>query len=228
MGSAAGYRWGEWGYQETLIHARLGPDPDAQVWINHPGEVIHSGFGRPSFWGGSASVPRVQQYRDLALVVFEGVPPQPDFTHAFFPAAVFNEARVEGDTAWAAAGEAHLMLRASGPLSEVSEGPSGGCELRLSGRTGWWLIRLGSAALHGASGDFKARFARLVPSSTESQITVIDPDYGEVRFLADGTIVAEGRRLAPSSWTVEGTRIILPRGRLEAAEDQLHAAKAAG
>ena len=53
---------------DRLIHARIGRDPQAQVWINHPGEVIHSGYGRPSYWGGSASVPRVQQYRDLALV----------------------------------------------------------------------------------------------------------------------------------------------------------------
>jgi hypothetical protein len=136
MGSIAAYRWFEWGYQETLIHARLGDHPDAQLWINHPGEVIHSGYGRPSFWGGSASVPRVQQYRDLALVLFDGLPPQPDFTHAFFPRAAFDGAGLAGDTAWAAAGEARLLLRASGPLAEVAEGPSAGCELRLAGRTG--------------------------------------------------------------------------------------------
>jgi hypothetical protein len=115
MGSIAAYRWFEWGYQETLVHARLGHDPDAQAWINHPGEVIHSGYGRPSYWGGSASVPRVQQYRDLALVVFDGVPPQPDLTHAFFPRAAFDLAGLSGDTAWASAGEARLLLRASGP-----------------------------------------------------------------------------------------------------------------
>ena len=220
MGSAAGYRWGEWGYQETLIHARLGTNPDAQLWINHPGEVIHSGFGRPSYWGGSASVPRVQQYRDLALVVFDGVPPQPDFTHAFFPASAFDLAQVEGDTAWAAAGDGRLMLRASGPLSEVSEGPSARCELRLAARKGWWLLRLGSAGLHGAAEGFAERFAGLAPSGTNGDVTVMDPDYGEVHFFDEGTVAAEGRRLVPSEWIVAGTRIHLPRGPLRATEDQ--------
>lgn len=106
MGSTAAYRWGDWGYQETLIHLRMGTDPNAQVWINHPGEVIHSGYGRPSYWGGSASVPRVQQYRDLALVRFNGHPSQPDFTHAWFPRAAFDASRVQGDMALAQAGGA--------------------------------------------------------------------------------------------------------------------------
>lgn len=228
MGSIAAYRWFEWGYQETLVHARLGADPDAQVWINHPGEVIHSGYGRPSYWGGSASVPRVQQYRDLALVVFDGVPPQPDFTHAFFPRDAFDRAEVAGDSAWATAGEARLLLRASGPLGEVTEGPSARCELRLAGRSGWWLLRLGSAALHGAAEAFAARFAALAPDAAEGDITVTDPDYGEVRFLASGVVEAEGRRLDPADWTVEGSRNILRLGAPRAGDQKGHAAGTAG
>jgi hypothetical protein len=228
MGSIAAYRWFEWGYQETLVHARLGKDADAQVWINHPGEVIHSGYGRPSFWGGSASVPRVQQYRDLALVVFDGVAPQPDFTHAFFPFAAFEAARLDGDTAWASADAARLMLRASGRLSEVAEGPSAGCELRLAGRTGWWLLRLGSEELHGTPESFATRFGGLRPLELDGDITVTDPDYGEVRFLATGVVVAEGRRLDPSDWTVAGSRAILPRGALASANHHGRAATTAG
>ncbi|CAA9385170.1 MAG: FIG00985363: hypothetical protein [uncultured Rubellimicrobium sp.] len=228
MGSIAAYRWFEWGYQETLVHARLGSDPDAQVWINHPGEVIHSGYGRPSYWGGSASVPRVQQYRDLALVVFDGVAPQPEFTHAFFPRAAFDAADLCGDTAWAAAGEARVLLRASGPLSEVHDGPSAGVELRLAGRQGWWLIRLGSARLQGGPEAFTTRFAGLAPSGAEGDITVVDPDYGPVRFLADGAVEAEGRRLDPADWTVEGSRIILPSGTLGSGDYQGRAATTAG
>jgi hypothetical protein len=68
MGSAGAYRWFYWGYRETLVHVRIGTNPDAQVWVNHPGEAIHSGFGRPSYWGGSASIPRCQQKRGLAVL----------------------------------------------------------------------------------------------------------------------------------------------------------------
>jgi hypothetical protein len=212
MGSTVAYRWGEWGYQETLIHARLGPNPAAQIWINHPGEVIHSGYGRPSYWGGSASVPRVQQYRDVALVMFDGVPPQPDFTHCWFPAPDFDAATVAGDTATARAGDAHLMLRASGPLAMVGQGPTAGHELRLAGRQGWWLVRLGSRVLHGDS--FAARFAGLTADNHDGTIRVEDPDYGPVLFHPDGSVTAEGRRLSADEMTVSGARDVLPRGPL--------------
>ena len=101
MGSAARYRWNEWGYQETVLHLRLGTNPDAQVWINHPGEVLHSGYGRPSYWGGSGTLPRVHQYRDLAVVIFDAAAEQPDFTHAWFPRQVFDASRVDGAIALA-------------------------------------------------------------------------------------------------------------------------------
>ena len=52
LGSAAGYRWFDWGYQETLIHGRIGRNPDAQVWINHPGEVIQPAMDGPAIGAG--------------------------------------------------------------------------------------------------------------------------------------------------------------------------------
>jgi hypothetical protein len=212
MGSAMGYRWGEWGYQETLVHARLGMNPGAQIWINHPGEVIHSGSGRPSYWGGSASIPRVQQYRDLAVVIFDGVEPQPDFTHCWFPVAEFDHAELSGETALACAGKAHLMLRGSGGLELLSDGPTAGQELRLSGRKSWWLIRLGSEALHGDASNFEDRFASLTLQQEGSRLFVRDPDYGRVTFHADGCVEAEGRRIVPDEISVLGRRDALPRG----------------
>jgi hypothetical protein len=205
MGSAARYRWFDWGYQETLLHGRIGSNPDAQVWINHPGEVIHSGFGRPSYWGGSASVPRCQQYRGLAVLWFDGQPEQPDFTHAWFPTAVFDEVQVDGDRAAATSGLGAVLIRASGRLELLEEGPTSGCELRLPGRQGWWILRLGRSA--GLTG-FVQRFASLsvTGAGPREDFHVIDPEYGKVSFHADGSIAAEGRLLSPEDWTVQGRR----------------------
>jgi hypothetical protein len=208
MGTAAGYRWGEWGYQETLIHARVGTEPQAQVWINHPGEAIHSGYGRPSYWGGSASVPRVHQYRGLAVVAFDGVEPQPDFTHAWFPRPVFDEAAVDGTGAFARSGRGALAILADGALEEVRSGPTAGCELRLAGRKGIWLMRVGELAAGDALDTFRRRFTR-IPTVIEAggAIVVADPEYGRVVFRADATVEAEGRVLDPSRWSVKGERL---------------------
>jgi hypothetical protein len=210
MGSAGAYRWFDWGYQETLVHARIGTNPDAQVWINHPGEVIHSGYGRPSYWGGSASIPRCQQYRGLAVLVFDGQPEQPDFTHAWFPAPMFDEVHLAGHTAAARAQGGALLIRAGGPLDMLREGPTTGCELRLSGRRGWWLLRAGAAT---SLAPFVNRFAALNALAGDDPrgiITVNDPDYGPVVFHPDGTVEAEERRLQPKDWTVAGEASLRP------------------
>ncbi len=205
LGTASAYRWFDWGYQETFFHGRIGTDADAQVWINHPGEVIHSGYGRPSYWGGSASIARTQQYRGLAIVWFDGQGEQPDFTHAWFPRSAFDESRVAGNSACARAGDGMLVLHASGPLMPVTQGPTTGCELRLAGRTSWWVVRFGEG---GSLEEFARRFAAISPKAAgpRDEIRIDDPQYGLVVFHADGRIEAEGRVLDPRKWTVAGER----------------------
>ncbi|MDO5528333.1 MAG: hypothetical protein Q4F71_02920 [Paracoccus sp. (in: a-proteobacteria)] len=212
MGSAARYRWGDWGYQETLIHARIGDDPQAQIWINQPGELIQSGYGRPSYWGGSASVPRVQQYRGLAVVAFDGVAPQPDLTHAWFPAAAFDDWRLAGPVAAAVQGGGGLVLSASGPLSMVRTGPSAGCELRLDGRQGRWIVRV--TEIDSGIDDLLAAFGTLtLTENADGDMVVTDPEYGPVTFHPSGAVSAEGRRIDPSEWTLKGARDVIRQGK---------------
>lgn len=203
LGSAVRYRWGDWGYQETLIQARIGREPSAACFINHPGEIVQSGFGRPSFWGGSANVPRVQQYRGLAIVWFDGVTPQPDFTHAWFPTGAFDEWTLSGAVAGARSGQGALALRASGPLELLRNGGSSGNELRLVGRDGLWVMRLGHAdELHA----FLAIHPLVAVLEQGEVLLVEDAEYGTVRFHPDGRVEGEGRVLDPAVWTMEGIR----------------------
>ncbi|MGV8939876.1 MAG: hypothetical protein ACOH2J_22390 [Allorhizobium sp.] len=211
IGTAAHYRWNEWGYQETVLHLRLGDNPDAQVWINHPGETIHSGYGRPSYWGGSGSLPRLWHYRGLALMIFEAAPEQPDFTHAWFPRAIFDASAVNGDVAVARSGKGALLLKGSAPFALVEEGPTAGAELRLPGRKASWIVRLGGLDESKDHAAFSARFSSLSARFGDNDTIVIDdPDYGPVVFHADGRISAEGRVLDPAQWTVKGQASELP------------------
>lgn len=207
LGTAAHYRWNEWGYQETVLHLRLGDHPDAQIWINHPGETIHSGYGRPSYWGGSGTLPRVHQYRALAIAVFDCAGEQPDFTHAWFPRAAFDEVRVDSRLAFARRGRGVAMLAADRPFEAVTRGPTAGNELRVPGRKAAWVVRLGSGTLDALADAFSKIAVRF---ETGGLIAVADPDYGEVRFHPDGRVEAEGRVLDPADWTVAGTATMLP------------------
>ncbi|WP_312223429.1 hypothetical protein [Rhizobium rhizoryzae] len=206
MGSAVHYRWKDWGYQETVLHLRIGEKPEAAIWINHPGEIIQLGYGRPSYWGGCGSVPRVQQYRGLAVVDFDVHEEQPDFSHAWFPKAEFDGVKIAGNKAIARSGRGIALLIASDTLSQVHEGPSAGAELRIRGRKTRWIVRLTEG--DGLT-EAEARYGDLAMVENDGIFTVNDPDYGPVRFLADGSVEAEGRTLRREDYTVKGQAIDL-------------------
>lgn len=208
MGSAAHYRWDQWGYQETVLHLRLGRNPDAQIWINQPGELIHSGYARPSYWGGSATLPRVQQYKGLAVAVFKGHKGQPELTHAWFPQSAFDRVERGADWAGVKGGDGCALVRSGGPLHLVEEGPTAGNELRQTGLDCVWVVRTGE----GGFDDFLRRFRDLAIRHEGDTIVVDDPEYGPVRFGGDGNVEAEGRVLRPSDWTVEGMHATFREG----------------
>lgn len=207
MGSAAHYRWDEWGYQETVLHLRIGERPEAAVWINHPGETIQFGYGRPSYWGGCGAVPRAHQYRGLAVLDFTTVDDQADFSHAWFPVAEFDESRVSGNIALARSGGGALFLKGNAPFESVKEGPSANAELRLHGRRTRWIVRVCEAPDLAA---VENRFSALVvQEEADGTLVIEDPDYGTVRFRADGSAEAEGRTIVPKAFTVAGTATML-------------------
>ena len=208
LGSVAHYRWRDWGYQETVLHLRLGERPEAAIWINHPGETIQFGYGRPSYWGGCGAVPRTHQYRGLAVLDFQTVDEQVDFTHAWFPVAEFDESRVEGNLALARSSAGAVLLRGSVPFERVVDGPSADAELRQRGRNTRWIVRVCEAA---DLASVEARFAGLaVREEADGTLIFDDPEYGIVRFRSDGSAEAEGRTIVPETFTVAGVATMLP------------------
>ncbi|MGF6175821.1 hypothetical protein [Ensifer sp. 4252] len=202
MGSTAHYRWNEWGYQETVLHLRLGDRPEAAIWINHPGETIQFGYGRPSYWGGCGTLPRAHQYRGLAILDFTTFEEQPGFTHAWFPTGEFDESTVQGNVALARCGRGGVMLLGDGELTPVADGPSANAELRQYGRRTRWIVRVCEVS---DLAEINSRFGGLAVREEDGGLLVVeDPDYGTVRFKADGTVEAEGRLISPEQFTVAG------------------------
>lgn len=208
MGSPVHYRWGEWGYQETVLHLRLGDAPEAAIWINHPGEAIQFGAGRPSYWGGCGTVPRVQQYRGLAVLQFDTHPAQPAFTHAWFPVDQFDDSRVAGPITMARSGGGAVLLKGNGDFTLAAEGPSAGADLQLAGANTLWIVRLAESRDLDA---LQQRYAPLaVAVSADGSWRLDDPDYGPVIFHADGVVEAEGRRIDPQTYSIAGEALTLP------------------
>lgn len=181
LASAVHHRPGTWGYQEHVVHATLGPN--ANVWVNHPGELIVTGSGRPCYWAGNRILPDVVQYRGFAIVTFL-VPDEEeiDFTHAYFPTSEFDESANTGPNWWfARRADAYLGIYAHNGLELVSRGQTGGRELRSPGRDNIWLLRLADAREYGDFARFQAALAAVrIEVSDELTVDLDEPFYGAI------------------------------------------------
>jgi len=205
LGTLIGYRAGEWGYQETVLHGRLGSRPEAQFWINHPGEVLISGFGRPSYWGGCGTLPRVWSFRGLSALRFSVRPEQPGFTHLWLPEDAMDEIIHDGNRLVARSDGGLVLFVASGPIERVTEGPTAGCEFRLPGREGTWVVRVSDIPTEGSAAAFAARTTGLVADArSDGGLILNDPDLGTVRCLPDGMVSAGDTLVDHRLWTMPG------------------------
>ncbi|MCL6432498.1 MAG: hypothetical protein K6V36_16820, partial [Anaerolineae bacterium] len=155
LASAQDYRPGEPGGAEHIWQATLGPA--AVVFTNHPA-CSDDAARRPGFWAGNRILPRVAQWKDVLIAIYNL--PEDDwmgFTHAYFPAYAFEEHLLRGGWAFARRKDGYLALTASQGLSLVADGHSALRELRSAGRHNIWLCHMGRAALDGSFSRFQEK-----------------------------------------------------------------------
>ncbi|MDF2723303.1 MAG: hypothetical protein K0Q59_2978, partial [Paenibacillus sp.] len=145
LSSISDFRAGQRGYQEHVL--QLAFSPEAQIWVNHPGEIYAHGSGRPSFWAGNGYLPKVGQYKGLGVMLFD-IAPDHDagYTHAYFPVYAFDRVEFRGGSwVFAERERAYAALYAAGGLEPTLSGINRGRELVSSGRRNVWLVRAADA-----------------------------------------------------------------------------------
>ncbi|MCS7071846.1 MAG: hypothetical protein NZM00_10105, partial [Anaerolinea sp.] len=115
LSAAVDYHPGEFGIQEHLWQATLGPE--ASIFTNYPGNSQEHGNARPNFWAGSARLPRVGMYERTVICLYPIDPAVGlGFSHAYFPTAAFDEWDIDGGWAFARSGNGYVALWADGEL----------------------------------------------------------------------------------------------------------------
>ncbi len=154
LSSTQDYRPGAPGDREHIWQATLGPE--ALVFVTHPARFGERNVVLPSFWTGNARLPRVAQWKDALIALYQL--PADDWmglTHAYFPTEAFDEAEIRDTWAFARQGEGYIALYASTGLSLTTTGPYAYRELRSEGEQAVWLVQMGRAALDGDFDAFK-------------------------------------------------------------------------
>ena len=169
--SAQDYYPGQDGHQEHIWQATL--DHAATVFVTHPASTSEDDARQPNYWAGNAVLPRVAQWKDALIAVYEL--PKDDwmgFTHAYFPTYAFDEYVVLQGWAFARKGDGYLAITASQGISLINERTVCIPGTALLWAQNIWLCHMGRAALDG---DF---------SAFQKKILALEIKYsdGSVRF----------------------------------------------
>ena len=173
--SAQDYHPGEAGYQQHLWQATF--SPDAVVFVNHPPCLSEDGAHRPGFWHGNVVLPRVAQWKDVLIALYNL--PDDDwlnFTHAYFPRYAFDAHQIKGGWVFGCKGDGYIALTASNGLKLTQQGQNAFRELRSYGQQTVWLCQMGRKS---EDGSFKAFRDKVLKANLN--IDGLSVDYTSLR-----------------------------------------------
>ncbi len=192
IAAALDWRPGEPGIQEHLWQATL--STEAVIFTTHPGNSQEHGNARPNFWAGSARLPRVAMHDASVICLYNlALGGGLGFSHAYFPAAAFDDYSVEGQWAFARVGGGFVALWGDGDLCLTTTGRHAYQELRSAGGGRAWVCRLGRAATDGAYGDFCARLRQHAPVADNLTVAWRTPEGSTLAFGWTGAFTVDGR-----------------------------------
>ncbi|HLP68440.1 MAG TPA: hypothetical protein VK181_13080, partial [Rhizobium sp.] len=177
------------GHQQHVVDLRFASDPFARAWINHPGEDDPWGSQRPSYWAGNGSLPRVAQYENVAMLLFDlGENARQPFTHAYVQTDAFDAVERFGNWIVLRAGRGFAGLSATSPIEAVTTGPGAGIEFRAEGLRCGWVALVGEGSSPADFAAFRDHLAgvsvsvdatgRLVFDRPGSATLALDREHG--------------------------------------------------
>lgn len=192
MGSAQSYRPFTHGHQQHLFNVALGERAQLQYSINHPGEPAYSGQNRPSYWAGNGTMPRVLQYRNLAILLFNIDEEElVHAIHAYLPLELTDRFEQVGQHFFFSCDDAYVHTWFSRAAAVTDWGANTGCEILSPGRLHAVMVRCSSRAESSSFECFIKTQCEVAPSFYEETLTFrcTDPLFGAVQASADAFTV---------------------------------------
>jgi hypothetical protein len=190
--SAQDWHPGEKGYQQHIWQATLGPL--ATVFTTHPTCSAEDGSHRPNYWHGNETLPRVAQWKDLLIAIYNL--PADDwmgFTHAYFPVHAFENFDVREGWAFGRVGDGYIALTAARGIELQTRGDNAYRELRSEGTSNVWLCHMGRKAVDGSFEKFIANVLALPVKFGQSNVELTSLRGEPVSFGWKGAFKVGGK-----------------------------------
>jgi hypothetical protein len=198
LSSVAQYKTGELGHQQHMADIQLSGHMLARFWINHPGDLKVWGGSRPSYWAGNGINPRVAQYDNVALMLFDLTSQAHAirFTHAFLPVELCDEVVVGTNWIFARVADGYVGIYGSSALQSLQQGLFAGMEWRMHAERAGWLMIAGSANTHGGFSAFRESCFVLAPHFDADAVSLtLDHPDGKLLLPFEGELMRAGTPL---------------------------------
>ncbi len=167
------------GHQQHLMNVALGPD-GVQLFVNHPGERAFSGGNRPSYWAGNGTMPFIEQYQALTMMLFRTDPEElVHYIHAYTTLYLYDEFVIHDRWLFIKVKDAYCGLWFSNGFAITESGANTGKEVMSQGLEHGVVVRCGNRYAFDSFGIFirslAGRAIRYVP---DDGLTFDDPQYG--------------------------------------------------
>jgi hypothetical protein len=199
LSSAQDYRKGYGGDQQHIWQATLGTD--AVCFTTHPARF---GGPSPNYWTGSGNLPRVAQFKNVAIVLYD-ISTRPGlyvthrliFTHAWLPRNEFDEVVERDGWVFARRGDGYLALLSQHPYRwQTGRGEDKDREMIADGKRNVWICELGRRAVDGEFAEFVERICAAEISFGRLSVSYHSPSQGHLKFGWRGPLRQDGRAVS--------------------------------
>ena len=164
----------------------------ARFWINHPGDLKVWGGSRPSYWAGNGINPRVAQWGNVALMLFDLTRQAHAirFTHVFLPVELCDEVVVGTNWIFARVADGYVGIYGSSALQGLQHGLFAAMEWRMHAERAGWLMIAGSANTHGGFSAFRESCLALAPHFDADAVSLtLDHPDGKLLLPFEGELM---------------------------------------
>lgn len=185
------------GHQQHLMNVALGEHTGALFYVNHPGERLFSGENRPSYWAGNGTMPWIERYENVTIMLFDIDPHElVHQIHAYAPTYEYDEYECTEHQFFARAEEGYLWAWFSNPVALTMKGANTRKELISRGLKHGVIVKCGSKAEFGSYEKFKTAMKKAKPIwDKERTLRFTDPQYGNFEVVSAKEFLLNGEEV---------------------------------
>ena len=197
LSSAQDYKKGFGGDQQSIWSAVL--DEESIVFTTHP---VASKSGTPDYWTGSGNLPRVGQYENVAIILYEistapglYVTHDLEYTHAWFPKDKFDTVTQSGNWIFGKRKDGYIGLWSQNEPKWVKSGEYTNKEIIADGKRNIWICEMGSQTEFGTFDNFIEAISNSNIKSGSLSIEYHSPSQGKLEFGWEGSLKKDGHSI---------------------------------